>query len=274
MELEQVRGFETVRGLSLGSPNSKGRPGVEFNEFLDEISSLGGEKLLTSIHTAPILELIFDAVQVARTRPESRVLNFFASNDRSGFRENIYRSLFKDANYETVDFWEDKFIFQGETLPNSYALPIPSDSIDAIITTKILLEHISEPGETIKEFVRILRPGGEVFLVAPFAMAIHQPPHDYFRFTEHGLRHLFKKTGLEVVYIRPTLSAFMTAMDALTHSDFFGMFPRIISSRLKKYWKRWIMPLAMRLDRRVTNSGKLCRHYICRGRKLVLEEAR
>ncbi len=246
------------------------RPGdEEFQAFLDEIKGLGGAKLTESLHTRPILQLIFDARSFARTRTDPRVLNIFASKDASGFRESIYQPLFEGTNYDTVDFWEDKFIFDGAEMPNSYTLPFEDGSFEVVLTTKVLLEHISEPGETIKELARILRPGGEAFLIAPFAMAIHQQPHDYFRFTEYGLRYLFKKAGLETLYIKPTLSGFMTTVDAFMLFNFFPLFPDAIGGRLRKYSKRWLIPLAERMDKRIPDSGRFCRHYICRVRKPI-----
>ncbi len=239
----------------------------DFQAFLDKIKELGGEKLVTSIHTEPILRMIFDAREFALQRPQMSVLNRFASKDASGFREGVYKPLFEGTVYDTIDFWEDKYIYDGNTLSNSYSLPMESNSVDAIITTKILLEHISEPAETIKEFARVLKSGGEAFVIAPFAMAIHQQPHDYFRFTEYGLRHLFRKAELEVVYIRPTLSGFMTTVDAFMLFNFFGIFPRAVGGRLRKYSKRWLVPFAMWLDTRIPDSGRFCRHYICRVRK-------
>jgi SAM-dependent methyltransferase len=239
----------------------------EFQSFLSQVKELGGEKLLTSLHTLPILRLIFDAQCFTRERAQPTVLNIFASKDDSGFRENVYKPLFEGTRYTTVDFWQDKFICDGTILPNSYTLPFLDDSFDAVITTKVLLEHISEPAETIRELARVLKPRGEAFVIAPFAMVIHQEPYDFFRYTEYGLQHLFKKAGLEVIYIRPTLSGFMTTVDAFMLFNFYGLFPGVISRRLKRYSKRWLIPFATFLDRRIPDQRRFCRHYICRVRK-------
>ncbi|MCM3874278.1 MAG: methyltransferase domain-containing protein [Pyrinomonadaceae bacterium] len=238
-----------------------------FQEFLGQIVELGGERLLKSLHTLPILRLIFDAQCFTRQRAQPTVLNIFASNDDSGFRENVYRPLFEGTRYTTVDFWQDKFICDGTVLPNSYTLPFLDDSFDAVITTKVLLEHISEPAETIREIARVLKPTGEAFVIAPFAMVIHQQPYDFFRYTEYGLQHLFRKAGLDVVYIRPTLSGFMTTVDAFLLFNFYGLFPKTVSRQLRRYSKRWLIPFAGFLDRRIPDERRFCRHYICRVRK-------
>jgi hypothetical protein len=40
-------------------------------------------------------------------------------------------------------------------------------------------------------------------MTAPFAFRLHEEPHDYFRYTSHGLRCLLEGAGLRVVEIRP-----------------------------------------------------------------------
>ena len=240
----------------------------DFQEFLERIKELGGQKLLNSLHTLPILRLIFDAQCFVRQRPQQKILNIFASKDDSGFRENVYKPLFEGTVYDTIDFWEDKFIYRDEMLPNSYTLPFPDNTFDAVITTKVLLEHISEPAETIKEISRVLKSKGEAFIIAPFAMVIHQQPYDFFRYTEYGLQHLFKKAGFEIIYIRPTLSGFMTTVDAFMMFNFYGLFPYFIARRLKRYSKKWLIPFAEFLDKRIPDQGRFCRHYICRIQKL------
>jgi SAM-dependent methyltransferase len=239
---------------------------MSFDAFLKMIEDSGGGKLTRSLHTRPILKMIYDAHSFTKELTEPRVLNVFASRDKSGFREHVYQPLFENVNYETIDFWADKFIYQDEET-NSSTLPFESNSFDALITTKILMEHVSEPSDTIKEIARVLKPRGEAFIIAPFGMPIHQPPHDYFRYTEHGLKHLFKKAKLEVIYIDPTLTGFMTVVDAFISSGFHRGFPKSIGGRLHAYSKRYLLPLAKRLDYRVPDRKLFCRHYICRVRK-------
>ena len=46
-------------------------------------------------------------------------------------------------------------------------------------------------------------PGGLLILSAPFSFRLHEEPHDYFRYTPHGLRSMLTGAGLEVEEIRP-----------------------------------------------------------------------
>ena len=48
-----------------------------------------------------------------------------------------------------------------------------------------------------------LTPGGALLLVAPHEWEVHQAPHDYFRYTRHGLEYLLVRAGFEHLDIRP-----------------------------------------------------------------------
>lgn len=83
---------------------------------------------------------------------------------------------------------------QLDTIGDLTALPFSDASFDAAINI-VTLEHICEPGTALKEVYRVLRPGGRLLLVAPHEWEVHQSPHDYFRYTRHGLGYLFEKAG-------------------------------------------------------------------------------
>jgi SAM-dependent methyltransferase len=64
-------------------------------------------------------------------------------------------------------------------------------TFDFIVCTEVL-EHTLQPFGAVDELRRILRPGGLMFVTVPFNFRIHGPLPDCWRFTEHGLRALFK----------------------------------------------------------------------------------
>lgn len=75
---------------------------------------------------------------------------------------------------------------------------IPSNFFDVIICTEVL-EHTLNPFNAVNELYRILKPDGKVFVSTPFNFRIHGPLPDCWRFTEHGLRALFKDyTSIEI----------------------------------------------------------------------------
>ncbi len=68
---------------------------------------------------------------------------------------------------------------------------ITDDYFDLIVCTEVL-EHVLNPFKAVKEIYRILKKGGLTFVTTPFNFRIHGPLPDCWRFTEHGLRELFK----------------------------------------------------------------------------------
>jgi SAM-dependent methyltransferase len=71
-------------------------------------------------------------------------------------------------------------------------LPVRDAAFDVVLCTE-MLEHVPEPQQAIDEMWRVLKPGGTLVLTTRFLFPIHDAPHDYFRFTKYGLRHLLKR---------------------------------------------------------------------------------
>ncbi|HJS53458.1 MAG TPA: methyltransferase domain-containing protein [Chitinophagaceae bacterium] len=58
------------------------------------------------------------------------------------------------------------------------SIPLPDHSVDAIMCTEVL-EHIPDPLGAIKEFSRLVKPGGYLLLTAPFASLTHFAPYHF-----------------------------------------------------------------------------------------------
>lgn len=65
-------------------------------------------------------------------------------------------------------------------------LPIRSDSTDGILC-EMVLEHVPDAQAALREFHRVLKPGGRVYLAVPFLWPYHASPHDYWRWTTSGM---------------------------------------------------------------------------------------
>ena len=62
---------------------------------------------------------------------------------------------------------------------------------DVVFCTEVL-EHVSNPFNAVSELFRMTKKNGVVVVSTPFNFRIHGPLPDNWRFTEHGLRELFK----------------------------------------------------------------------------------
>jgi SAM-dependent methyltransferase len=76
-------------------------------------------------------------------------------------------------------------------------IPLPADSVDALMSTQVL-EHVIDPRLHLEEAFRVLRPGGRMLLSTHGVFVYHPDPDDYWRWTCAGLRHAVTDVGFEV----------------------------------------------------------------------------
>jgi hypothetical protein len=61
-----------------------------------------------------------------------------------------------------------------------------------------VLEHCKQPFVMAENLTRLLKPGGTICVMVPFAFQFHGFPSDYWRFTHEGVRLLFPKLQFDV----------------------------------------------------------------------------
>jgi SAM-dependent methyltransferase len=123
----------------------------------------------------------------------------------AGAGEARHAPCFARQHYVAVDLavgdnaWNYRNL---DILADLAALPFAGASFDAALNI-VTLEHLPEPAAALAEIARVLRPDAPLLVVAPHQWEVHQAPHDYYRYTIHGLRYLLEKTGYAVAEIRP-----------------------------------------------------------------------
>ena len=77
-------------------------------------------------------------------------------------------------------------------------IPLKESGLDTVLCFQVL-EHVANPFISIGEISRVLKPGGTLLLSVPHLSRLHELPHDYYRYTEYGLRELARTGGFEVL---------------------------------------------------------------------------
>lgn len=101
--------------------------------------------------------------------PKSRILDIGAGLVK-------YKKFFQDCVYKTQDFKQYGDI---DFVSDITEIPVLENSFDVIICTEVL-EHVPMPNLAIKEFSRILKPGGKLYITSPLSSMIHQAPHHFY----------------------------------------------------------------------------------------------
>jgi SAM-dependent methyltransferase len=123
----------------------------------------------------------------------------------AGAGSRPYARFFVHTRYESTDFadiFDQQSKHKHDFLCSLEKIPRKNDTYDAIINTQVL-EHVEYPEKVIKEFYRVLKPGGKLFLTAPQGWGIHGEPYHFFNFTSYGLASLFKRAGFTILSIKP-----------------------------------------------------------------------
>lgn len=156
----------------------------------------------------PALTGAVQQVLAAHTGACPRVLDL-------GCGERPYADLFGAAHCIGIDRGTSGA--RPDIVADARQLPLAGACIDLVFCSQVL-EHVTDPAALLAECARVLRPGGALVLSAPFWWPLHEEPHDYHRFTRHGLQRLLQAAGLVPESIAPDCGAMTAAMVAVVEA--------------------------------------------------------
>jgi SAM-dependent methyltransferase len=100
----------------------------------------------------------------------------------------------------------DSLEFFPSNVPVTYvgdmqAMPmIPDASYNTAISLEVL-EHVPDPFRAVREVYRILKHDGIFIVSVPHLSRLHMEPHDYYRYTQYGVRRLLESAGFELIVL-------------------------------------------------------------------------
>ena len=167
--------------------------------------------------------------------------------DLGGKRDNK-RGSFKPPEYQARAWWYINLDL--DTHPNIFSdvarVPIKSQAVDCIVCTEVL-EHLSHPQFCVDEIYRLLRNDGIAFVSTPFFYPIHADPFDFQRFTEDGLRLLFKEFKSVEVF---RMGGYAGVLGLLLELGIPGLEGHSLVNKGVRWLMKWLARWLFRYDNR------------------------
>lgn len=125
----------------------------------------------------------------------------------------------KFSKYETLDIVDT---YKPTYCEDIHITKIKSNKFNTIIGIEVL-EHLNNPYIAVKQIKRILKKEGTFIGSTPFIYPYHGEPQDILRFTEYGLKEIFK--DFEEVTIIPHGNRLAVVLELIfIQNKFIGLF--------------------------------------------------
>ncbi len=99
----------------------------------------------------------------------------------------------------SVGLQQDKWDYTGiDVICDIVDMPLEDASVDAILCTEVF-EHIENPMLALREFSRIIKPGGKLILTAPVSCLTHMAPFFFYNgFSEYWYEKHLTDNGFAI----------------------------------------------------------------------------
>jgi len=186
---------------------------------------------------------------------------------------------FKDAcshlQYVSQDFGKyngegDSAGIQTKTWDNSKLdivgdiidINVPDNSFDVILCIEVF-EHIPDPLSAIKEFSRILKPGGELILTSPFCSMTHFAPYHFCTgFSKYFYETNLTKFGFEITELRSNGSFFDFVAQDIKNIPFVT---EKYTNKKVSLFQKVIMVIMLRILNKFKKIDKGSKELLCFG---------
>lgn len=122
------------------------------------------------------------------------------SRDMNGSPRSIFSNRAAFPTYVGIDLEPGSGV---DFVQDCHELDFSGNAFDIVIDAE-RLEHDTDFFASYREIFRVLKPGGHVITTARSWGGFHPHclPNDYWRFLEHGLRHLLMFSGFEILDVQ------------------------------------------------------------------------
>jgi SAM-dependent methyltransferase len=183
----------------------------------------------------------------------------------AGAGRGVYRELLRRRSNDYVGF-DIAASAATSIVGDAQRLPFADATFDTVFCSQVL-EHVPEPWLALAEFRRVLKDDGHLILTVPHISWLHNEPHDYYRYTRHGLAHLLAKAGLITSDVAPAgglLSLLGHVASTIWVNLFFGI--PVIHPMIRSLNRVWVTSVAW-LDGATEKNKLFALNYVCSATK-------
>jgi len=188
---------------------------------------------------------------------------------REAFQGRVENYFGVDVPSKIVRSNEKERFIEIDIYGDCLDLPVKNGRIDTVFSS-FVIEHVFEYDRFFREVYRVLKAKGNFIMISPLIVEVHEPPCDFFRFTEYALRGIAERHRLDVVNIIPIGGEFLfwgNRMAGHIHKWFsFSM-----TMRLAEVLSYLVQKVSLYLDNILCSKSFAC-NYLTIFRKMENEK--